>query len=371
MSKPLTVVEVTPSLGIGGVETHLYRLARGLTDRGHRVVMLVQEPGADAERARASGAELVAVPFSMHGAAEASSLLSSYQPDLIHAHNYRAARFASGLARRLRVPYLMSVHGPRPWWKRALFRHWSETVIATSESDRDNISGVFGVDANRIALSFLGVDTDRFNPAVERAAFRRDIGVDEERPLIVHVSRFSHRKARPALALIDALPLVRRRVDSATLLLVGDGPELDRIKAKSAELNHRAGSDVVIVTGARTDIPDVMAAADVVVATATTALEAMAVGVPTIALGRTGYFGPVTPENFDAARAVCFADHGRLPRVARRRLVEDLVALVRGVSAARAIADAVGSIVSAEYNLDKMAVHIEGIYRRVLNTPHA
>ena len=183
----------------------------------------------------------------------------------------------------------MSVHGPRPWWKRALFRHWSETVIATSESDRDNISGVFGVDANRIALSFLGVDTERFNPAVERAAFRRDIGVDEERPLIVHVSRFSHRKARPALALIDALPHLRRRVDSATLLLVGDGPELDRIKAKSAELNHRAGSDVVIVTGARTDIPDVMAAADVVVATATTALEAMAVGlVPVIA----NYAGP-------------------------------------------------------------------------------
>ncbi len=55
----------------------------------------------------------------------------------------------------------------------------------------------------------------------------------------------------------------------------------------------------------------------------------------------------------------------------RQRLVENLVALVCGVSAARAIADAVGSIASTEYNFDKIAVQIEGIYRRVLNTAYA
>ena len=368
MSSSLTIVQVTHSLGIGGVETYLCRLAAGLTSLGHKVLMLVQEPGVYAERARAAGAELVCVPFNDQGVEDAARRLASYSPDLIHAHNYRAARFASKVAAEMAVPYLMSVHGPRPWWKRALFRAWSDTVVTISEADRDNIKGPFGVASDRVVVSFLGVDTERFSPAVDGGSLRAELGIEPDRHLIVCVSRFSHRKALPAYALIDALPLVRQRIEDAMLLLVGDGPERQAIAAKGEALNKNMGRPAVLMVGARTDIPEVMASADVVVATANTALEAMASGAPTLAFGRTGYFGRITPDNFERAQTFCFGDHGKLlQNVAPERLADDLVGSLGDDSPAQEEAGVLATMMADEYNVDAMAAHIESIYKEVLD----
>ena len=98
----------------------------------------------------------------------------SNSPDLIHAHNYRAARFASKVAAEMAVPYLMSVHGPRPWWKRALFRAWSDTVVTMTEGDRGEVTGAFGVGPERVVLSFYGIDTELFGPDLDRNVFREE-----------------------------------------------------------------------------------------------------------------------------------------------------------------------------------------------------
>ncbi len=138
MDNPLTIVEVTGRLGIGGVESHVSRLAAGLIDRGHRVILVAQEGGVYGEQARDAGAELLIVSFGNDGLRSASEDLAGRDVDIVHAHNYRAARFGAPLARATNRPYVMTVHGPRPWYKRATFRDWSDTVLTVSEADRDN-----------------------------------------------------------------------------------------------------------------------------------------------------------------------------------------------------------------------------------------
>lgn len=366
MDRPLRLAQVTQSLGIGGVETYLCRLTEALTARGHEIVMVLEEPGIYAERARGAGAELLVSSFDRRGCEWAASELRDRNLDLVHAHNYRAARFGAPLAGRLEVPYLMSVHGPRPWWKRAFFRAWSDPVVAMSEGDLENVSGLFGVDRDRVLLAFYGIDTERFRPGLEARGLRVEWGCPRSASLIVNVSRFSHRKARPALATLAALPDLRGDLD-ARLVLVGDGPELDRIEREIERANRHAGSVVARAAGTRTDIPRVMNAADAVIATANTALEAMACGVPTIAYGRTGYFGRVTTENFEEARAVCFGDHGALPRVNPvAHLLDDLRAVLRDRVGAREEAKAVREHVVERYGIASMADDMERIYGRVL-----
>lgn len=368
MERPLTIVEATNRLGIGGVESHVMRLAEGLVGRGHRVILMIQNQGDQEEQAREIGAELFIVPFSRKGCETAQEMLLDEDVDIIHAHNYRAARFAAPVAKLLEVAYLMTVHGPRPWYQRALFREWSDPVVTVSEADRDNITGLFGVDEDRVVVSFLGVDTGRFRPGVEAQTLRAEWNVPADRPLIVNVSRFSHRKARPALALIDALPLVRERVPGTSLVLVGDGPELERIRAEAERLDAPGSAPIAQTVGPRSDIPRVLDTADVAVAAATTALEALASATPTIAYGRTGYFGPVTPTNFEEARALCFADHGRkLPaRIDRQRLADDLVSLLTDPRAARRQAAEVRAIIESRYIVERMVDHLEGLYHRVV-----
>lgn len=366
MDSPLTIVEVTGRLGIGGVESHVSRLAAGLIDRGHRVILVTQEGGVYGEQARDAGAELLIVPFGNDGLRSASEDLASRDVDIVHSHNYRAARFGAPLARAIRRPYVMTVHGPRPWYKRATFSDWSDTVLTVSEADRDNILGLFGVSADRTVVGFLGVDTDRFKPGLDASSLRAEWDVSDNRPLILNVTRFTHRKAKPALALIDAMPLVRERSPGTVLVLVGEGDDLDRVRAEAERANQAAADRIAIVAGPRTDIPVVMNAGDVVVATATTAIESSACATPTIAFGRTGYFGIVTPGNYEAARAVCFADHGHLPNPSREQLAGDICALLQDKAAALSTAEGVRAVIAGRYSVDRMVEQIEDVYRRAI-----
>jgi phosphatidylinositol alpha-1,6-mannosyltransferase len=346
-------------------------LAAGLTDRGHRVILVTQEGGVYGEQAQTAGTELLIVPFSSDGLRSAREELARSSVDIVHAHNYRAARFGAPLARALSAPYVMTVHGPRPWYKRVTFRDWSDTVLTVSEADRNNILGPFGVPAARTVVGFLGVDTERFRSGLDGCSLRAEWGVAYDQPLVLNVSRFTHRKARPALALIEALPIVRRRAPDTVLVLVGEGDQLDTISEEAARLNRAIGKRVVVIAGPRTDIPLVMNAGDVVVATATTATESLACATPTVAFGRTGYFGVVTPDNFEAARAVCFGDHGRLPTDRTvERLVEDLTSLLADLPAARRSAQRVRATIAQCYSTDCMVEHTATVYRQVIAAHH-
>jgi phosphatidyl-myo-inositol dimannoside synthase len=66
-----------------------------------------------------------------------------------------------------------------------------------------------------------GVDTDAFAPTVSGAEVRARYGLGD-RPVVVCVSRLVPRKGQDEL--IRALPLIRRRVPDAALLIVGGGP---------------------------------------------------------------------------------------------------------------------------------------------------
>jgi phosphatidylinositol alpha-1,6-mannosyltransferase len=85
-----------------------------------------------------------------------------------------------------------------------------------------------------------GVDVDTFHPGVDGGAVRARHGLSD-RPVIVCVSRLVPRKGQDML--IRALPMVRRRVPGAALLLVSGGPY--RKKLEGLARAQGVESDVV------------------------------------------------------------------------------------------------------------------------------
>jgi phosphatidylinositol alpha-1,6-mannosyltransferase len=137
-----------------------------------------------------------------------------------------------------------------------------------------------------------GVDTDAFAPSASGDAVRvRHCLVD--RPVVVCVSRLVPRKGQDTL--IRALPLVRRRVPDAALLIVGGGPYRSTLEALAGQCG--VGPHVVFTgTVAWADLPDHHAAGDVFAMPCRTRrggldveglgivyLEASAVGRPVVA----------------------------------------------------------------------------------------
>lgn len=366
----LRVLHIHPKIGIGGVETYLCRLIAEQRRRGWDVGLLTAG-GVFEERITGAGAHLIKLPvrkqIGEEYLAQAVEMVRSHGFELVHTHNYRAARLGRRMAELLGAAYLMSVHGPRPIWHRALFRDWSRWVVAMSEGDRDNISAAGGISRDRVLMSFYGIDTDRFRPGLETDSLRAELGLPAEALPVVCVSRFAHHKAKIAHALSDAVALLQEDFPQVAVLLVGEGPEQEALRAHAASLSARLGRKAAVMVGPRQDVELFMNLGAAVVATANTALEAMACSAPTIAAGRSGYFGPVAPDNFEPGRAACFGDHGR---VLRKPTAEQLAHGIRSILAdrehARQVATANRQIIASCYNIERMADSIERIYEKVL-----
>lgn len=154
------------------------------------------------------------------------------------------------LARALDVPSVLFVTAPQVWeaerwgvrrpgWGRALER-WGErpallaadlvacgTEIVAEQAVR------LGVQAERVLITPTGVDLDVFTGRVGDGGLRRQLGL-EGRFVVGWVGSF-----RRFHALESAVEAVAR-IDGASLLLVGDGPERPRIERLAADRGAHA-----------------------------------------------------------------------------------------------------------------------------------
>ena len=270
-AKPeLTVLHVSQPT-IGGVPQFVCDLAADQAARDWRVVVAAPFFGPFAEAIVAAGgehvhwtAERAPGPAVVPEARKLARIVARLDPDIVHLHSSKAG-MVGRLAVRGRRP---TVFQPHAWsfeategavarialgWERFAAR-WTHTLLCVSraECERGEIAGVHS-DA-RVVLN--GVDLERFPAAgdEERTAARRRLGLDGDR-LVVCVGRLITQKGQDVL--IDAWSAIGAAAPGARLALVGDGPA-------RAELEDRARNGVLFA-GERDDVPDWLAAADVVV----------------------------------------------------------------------------------------------------------
>ena len=172
--------------------------------------------------------------------------------------------------------------------------------------------------------TIIGVDCDRFRPGPPEAELEAELGLQPGARRLLHVSRFSRRKAPVAQTLIEAAALLGRDVPDLEVVLVGQGPEEGVVRQAAEAVNARLGRRAVVALGGRGDIARLLNLSTAVVATASVALEAMAAGKPVLAAGKGGYLGPVTDATLARAEETCFGDHQVMDPLVPARMAEDL-----------------------------------------------
>ncbi|MFD9000411.1 glycosyltransferase [Streptomyces sp. NPDC059582] len=289
----------------GGVAQVVTHLVRAQLTAGLRVAVACPDSelsavlgasGADVRNWRATRSPGPTLLAEVRGLAR---VLGEVRPDLVHAHSAKAG-LAGRIAVRGRIP---TVFQPHAWsfeavggvtsalaskWERWGAR-WASRVVCVSEAERatGERAGITG----RWSVIPNGIDPIRFRPATAdtvRAALGVDGGDsadggdggdgDPRAPLVVCVGRLCRQKGQDVL--LDAWDAVLRRVPAARLVLVGAGPEGDRLRARAPRS--------VLFAGAVTDPVPWYQAADLVVlpsrweGMALAPLEAMACGRPVL-----------------------------------------------------------------------------------------
>lgn len=298
---PVTVLMALMNLEIGGAETHTVVLARHLKEMGYNVIV-ASGGGIYEEIIARYGIKHYNVcldntlPSSLYRSVAAmKSIIASEGVALIHGHA-RIPAFISDLARRFTgAHFITTAHAM--FKVNFYFRHlsrWGEKTIVISSDIKEHIIKNFGVAEQNTVLIPNGIDIETYNPDVPVDDLSGELKRSPQESLIVYVSRLDDVLAPLAENLINACSRVHCEFPSLRLIIVGDGKCLGTVEASAKEANARAGTELVRLLGARTDVNRIMAAGDLVVGVSRVALEAMASARNVILAGGEGYGGLIS-----------------------------------------------------------------------------
>lgn len=222
--------------------------------------------------------------------------------DTILTQEYENLRFdtAALLGRLLGLPVFASFQGgerqvsrlERPI--RPLSLRAATGLIIGASPEIDRVQGRYGVPDRKIARIFNPVDLAQFQP-MDRGEARRQLGLPEDVPVVVSHGRIRFVDKSTDLLVEAWERAIRPRTASgAHLLLVGDGPDSDRVQEM---LEERDVPNVHWIREFVTDRAKLLAAlsaADAYVLSSTlegfpvSPLEAMAMGLPVAATAASG-----------------------------------------------------------------------------------
>jgi glycosyltransferase involved in cell wall biosynthesis len=242
--------------------------------------------------------------------------------DVLHTHAFGPNAWGSLIGRWAGIPVVIAHEhnwaftgrALRPVIDRELIARCADAMIVVSEDARRRMIEVERIPSDRLELLPNGVEA---LPPGDGRALRGELGIRRGDPVVGTVCIIRTEKALDVL--VGAAARLTEHFPRLRLLIAGDGPDRARVEG----LTERVGlSDRIHMTGARTDVPDVLAAIDIAVicsdyeGSPRSVLEFMDAGKPIVATDvggipeviEDGVHGLLVPPRDEAALAAALAE---------------------------------------------------------------
>jgi glycosyltransferase involved in cell wall biosynthesis len=244
------------------------------------------------------------------------------QPDVLHAHGLRAGLVAAA-ARPAGCPLVVTWHnqilakGVRGSLYRRLEGYVARSADIALGASADLVSHAAAAGARDARLG--AVAAPPLAPATRTPGeVREELGIAPGRPMVLSVGRLHPQKGYDVL--IAAASRWRARQPTPVVVIAGSGPAYIRL---ASQISHQRAP--VILAGHRTDVPDLLAAADVAVVTSVWearqlfAQEALRAGTPLVATG-VGGLPELVGGDIPAALLISAGDVDAVDEAVRRLL---------------------------------------------------
>lgn len=359
--KPVIVL-ATDSLEPSGLGQHMIVLGRSLTHQ-YDVIVACQDNARGREfLGRAAEAGLRVKTFATDQLPAFRRWLKTSGAGVLHVHagigweGHDLVRLgkAAGLAviRTEHLPYLLTSPVQQAEYSAMLLS--LDRAIAVSQGVADSY-------ADRLHTARMTVIKNGIVPpnTGNRQTVRAELGMSDNAPMLLTVARLTAQKDHASL--LAAVPKVLQQHPDARFVFVGDGPEQSSIERRVLELGL---APAVTLLGHRSDLPDLLAAADLFVLPSVfeglslALLEAMAVGLPVVATAIQG-----TVEALGA-------DHPFLvPAGYPEQLAFTICAALNDKAAASAAGAAGKTRFIHNFQADNMAMQTAALYSDLLTSP--
>ncbi|PRX49485.1 (1-_4)-alpha-D-glucan synthase (UDP-glucose) [Prauserella shujinwangii] len=385
-----------PPVVVGGLARHVHALARHLVRDGHEVVVLCRHAaGTDAETHPRTDRvvegvriirvaedpmhvtferDLVAWTLAMgHAMVRAGTdLLRTWQPEVVHAHDWLVTHPAIALAEAARVPLVGTIHATEAgrhsgwlshplnqqvhsveWW----LANRADALITCSQAMRREVAHLFELSTDDITVIHNGIEERSWQVTEEEIRRAREAHSPGGAPLLLYFGRLEWEKG--VQDLLAAMPAIRRRHPGTRLVVAGKGRHLQELTEQARKLRLVRAIDFVGHLSDR-DLRAVLSAADAVVLPSRyepfgiVALEAAAAKAPLVA-STAGGLGEVV---VDGETGLAFSP-GDVPA-----MTDAVDAVLADARAAERRAATAQSRLAADFDWARIAAATAEVYRR-------
>jgi glycosyltransferase involved in cell wall biosynthesis len=361
------ILQIIPTLDRAGAEKQLCLLARGLPRDEFEVHVCALTRGGPLQAdLREAGIPLTIIGKRWKLDPQAFWRLRRYiaglRPDLIHTWMFAANTYGFAAARACGIENV--VVGQRcvdPWksrlqlaFDRQLARR-CRSVVVNSEGVRD-FYVQRGAPSDRVRVIPNGVAIPP-PPSTTRRQLLAELALPEQSRLIGLVGRlWPQKRVKDAIWAADLLKVIR---DDVHLLIIGDGPQRDRLRRFRDQVCIRGK---VHFLGERGDVPRLLPHFDVLWSTSAyegqsnAILEAMACGVPVVATDIPGSRELVVPDV--TGYLIPIGDRAAFAKCTER--------LLNDATLAGHLSAAARHRVESDFSIDKMVEKHVRLYRELL-----
>lgn len=358
-----TVMQVTWSMVAGGSEMYAFTIASGLDPLKYKSVMCaLDKGGAMEEEIHRAG-----IPFEVMNRRPGIDiglmwrlykLFRKHKVDVVHTHHFNQLFYSLAGARLAGARIIHTEHSVEYFKRRRLrialrlMAFFCDKILAIGEDGARALREQVGIPRRKLEIVCAGIDTARFDQS--RSEARRALGLAESERVAIIVARLFPEKNHRLL--LEAFADVARRIESAKLLIVGDGVEEDSIRSEIERLGLQNNVEML---GVRRDVARLLAASDVFVLSSDreglpiAVLEAMAARKPVVATGVGDL--PLVVRDGETGRMVLPKDAGSL--------ADAMVEVLSDPERAREMGERARLMVAERFSLQAMIERHDALYR--------
>ncbi len=298
MKKPIRVAFVVHLMQVAGAEVLVRETIRRLGPRIKPTIFCLDAVGRIGEELIAEGVDLECFGRKpgrdWRVSRKLAAAIRRRDIEVVHAHQYTPF-FYTALAKPLcsfRPRVILTEHGrhypdrvspARRAVNRLVLDRLADAVTACCDFSAEGLIRTDGFAGARIEVIENGIEIDRYGPPADKALAKQEVGLEPDRRYLIHVAR--HHPVKDQATLLRGFAQAAPTLPDVDLLMVGDGPLREELEALARELRVL---ERVKFLGIRTDIPELMRAADAFALTSLseaaslTLLEALASALPAI-----------------------------------------------------------------------------------------
>ena len=187
--------------------------------------------------------------------------------DIIHSYLFHSNILSRCMGKVLQAPIVINEERGLEGWKKSWHvlldkstSRFADLIIANSKSVKENLITKIGITAERVMVVNTGIDFEEFEGLHVLQLNKKDFGFKENDIVVGSISRLQ--KIQGIAYLIEAAKIVSQKIPNIKFLIVGDGPEYDKLRTmeKMLALDNR-----IKFLGLRMDIRKILYLIDIFV----------------------------------------------------------------------------------------------------------